>query len=86
MSNCVDEVRATPLSRRTTKCWSTQRELACRQAHEPREKILCLLYDWISPGDWLSSYCDWFIPRRDDIITLLTPLLSCKLVVASSLV
>ena len=24
-SNCVDEVHATPLSRRTTKCWSTQR-------------------------------------------------------------
>ena len=26
VSNCVDEVRATPLSRRTTECWSTQRD------------------------------------------------------------
>ena len=39
----VDEVCETPLSRRTTKCWSTQRGLACWQAHEPREKIGCLL-------------------------------------------
>ena len=38
VSNCVDEVRATPLSRRTTKCWSTQQGLACRQAREPWEK------------------------------------------------
>ena len=36
--------------------------------------------------DLLSSYCDWFIPLHDGIITLLTPLLSCELVVASSLV
>jgi hypothetical protein len=34
----VDEVRATPLSHRTTRCWSTQRGLACRQTREPREK------------------------------------------------
>ena len=34
----VDEVCETPLSRRTTKCWSTQRGLACWQAREPREK------------------------------------------------
>ena len=34
----VDEVHATPLSRRTTKCWSTQRGLARRQALEPWEK------------------------------------------------
>jgi hypothetical protein len=36
----LDEVCAIPLSRRTTKCWSIQRGLACRQAREPREKNL----------------------------------------------
>jgi hypothetical protein len=49
----VDEVRATPLSRRTTKCWSTQRGLACRQAHKSREKNWLSLAIWYSPGDWL---------------------------------
>ena len=39
----LDEVHATPLSRRTTKFWSTQRGLACRQAREPREKNLVSL-------------------------------------------
>ena len=44
----VDEVCETPLSRRTTKCWSTQRGLACWQAREPREKnrlslVICIL-------------------------------------------
>ena len=39
----LDEVRATPLSLRTTKCWSTQRGLACWQAREPREKNLMSL-------------------------------------------
>jgi hypothetical protein len=34
----LEEVRATPLSRRTIKCWSTERGLACRQTREPREK------------------------------------------------
>jgi hypothetical protein len=57
----VDEGRATPLNRRTTKCWSTQRGLACWQAREPQEKNrvspLCLIH-WISPGDWSSTYCD----------------------------
>jgi hypothetical protein len=32
-------------SGRTTKCWSTQRGLACWQAHKPREKIMCLHCD-----------------------------------------
>ena len=36
----VDEVCETPLSRRTTKCWSTQWGLACRQAREPQKKNL----------------------------------------------
>jgi len=27
-----------PINRQTTKCWSTQQGLACRQAREPREK------------------------------------------------
>ena len=44
----VDEVCETPLSRRTTKCWSTQWGLACWQAREPREKnrlslVICIL-------------------------------------------
>ena len=39
----LDEVRATPLSHQTTKCWSTQRGLACWQAREPREKNLVSL-------------------------------------------
>ena len=43
VSNYVDEVRGTPLSHRTTKCWLTQRGLACRQAREPREKNLVSL-------------------------------------------
>jgi hypothetical protein len=50
----MDVVRATPLNRRTTNCWSTQRGLACRQACESREKNrvspLWLIY-WIFPGD-----------------------------------
>ena len=49
VSNYVDEVRATPLNRRTTKCWSTQRGLACRQAREPWEK------NWLSLTIWYSS-------------------------------
>jgi hypothetical protein len=33
---------------------------------------LCLVL-WISPGDWSSSYCDWFILRRGGIkITFLS--------------
>jgi hypothetical protein len=51
--NCVDNVRAMPLSRWTTKCWSTQRGLACRQAREPQEKNCLSLAFWYSPGDWL---------------------------------
>ena len=48
VSNRVDEVCETPLSRRTTKCWSTQRGLACWQAREPQEKnrlslVICIL-------------------------------------------
>ena len=45
------EVRATPLSRRTTKYWSTQWGLACWQAREPREKNWLPLALWYSPGD-----------------------------------
>jgi hypothetical protein len=39
----LNEVRETPLSRRTIECWSTQRGLARRQAREPREKNLVSL-------------------------------------------
>ena len=45
----LDEVYATPLSHRTTKCWSTQQGLACWQACELREKIGCLLPFGILP-------------------------------------
>jgi hypothetical protein len=38
-----------PISHQTTKCWSTQRGLACQQACEPREKIGCLLPFGILP-------------------------------------
>ena len=48
--------RATPLSRQTTKCWSTQRGLACWQAREPREKNWLSLALWFSPGDWFSIH------------------------------
>jgi hypothetical protein len=49
-------------------------------------KIGCLLPIGILPviGWYLS--CDWFIPLCGGIITMLSPLLSRKLVVASSLV
>jgi hypothetical protein len=68
-----------PISHRTTKCWLTQQGLACWQAREPREKNrVSFLCDWISPGDWLSSYYDWFIPRHGGIITSLTPLHSLQ--------
>jgi hypothetical protein len=39
----LDEFHATPLSRRTTKCWLTQWGLVCRQARKPREKNLMSL-------------------------------------------
>jgi hypothetical protein len=39
----LDEICATPLSRQTTKCWSTQRGLAYQQACEPREKNRVIL-------------------------------------------
>ena len=51
MSYRVDEVCETPLSHRTTKCWSTQQGLACWQAREPREKNQ-LSRLWHSSGDW----------------------------------
>jgi hypothetical protein len=87
VSNCVDEVCATPLNRRTTKCWSTQRGLACRQAHEPRKKnlvsILCLI-KFLPVIGYL--HCDWFISLRGGVDIPLTLLLTCKVVVTSYLV
>ena len=61
------------ISHRTTKCWSTQRGLACQQADEPREKksyVSCVIGFLSVIG--LSSSCDWLIPRRIGIITILT--------------
>jgi hypothetical protein len=45
-----------PISRWTTRCRSTQRGLACRQAREPRGKILVFILrlNWLSPSDWSS--------------------------------
>ena len=43
-------------------------------------KILCLLCDWIYPGDWIDFIVIGSIPRHGGIITLLVPLHSCKLV------
>ena len=37
-------------------------------------KILCLLCDWISPGDWIDYIVIGSIPRHGGIITSLTPL------------
>jgi hypothetical protein len=45
-----------PISHWTTKCWSTQRGLACRQAREPREKNHESSCDWLSPGDWIGIH------------------------------
>jgi hypothetical protein len=45
-----------PISCQTTRCRLTQRRLACRQAREPREKILVFILrlNWLSPSDWSS--------------------------------
>jgi hypothetical protein len=74
----VDEVRATPLNLQTTKCWLTQRGLACRQACEPQEKnhlslaigflpvfILCWLFDWFisSTQRYNHSTTSFMIPQ-----------------------
>jgi hypothetical protein len=60
-----------PITRRTTKCWSTQLGLARRQAHESREK------NWFSCAldfsRWLNWY-SWFVhlPYHGGIIILHT--------------
>jgi hypothetical protein len=48
-------------------------DVVCQKAHEPREKnhvSLLWLTFWISPVDWCSSYCDWFIPSTRRYISL----------------
>jgi len=59
-----DEVRATPLSRRTTKCWSTQRERSMPASTWTSEENLvsqlCLI--GILPVLDCSHIGDWFIP------------------------
>jgi hypothetical protein len=72
----------------TTKSPSVSRRgLVCWQAHEPQEKnlvsILCLIGFLPVLGD---LYCDWFIILHGGINIPLTPLLTCKVVVTSSLV
>jgi len=77
-----DEVRATSLSHRTTKWWSTQQELACQQAHEPREKNHCVHLLWLIgflPMIGLY-YIGWFICLYTSVQKFThTPLHSCKL-------
>jgi len=40
------------------------RDVAYQQARGPQEKwyVSIVIVHWISPGDWTSYYCDWFIP------------------------
>jgi hypothetical protein len=46
----------TLISRRTTKCWSTQQGLAYQQVCEPREKNLGVHCDWNSLGDCIDIH------------------------------
>ena len=61
-----------PINHWTTKCWLTQRGLACQQAHEPREKNWLSLVDWTSPSDWLGFYWLVYLSCHDGIIILHT--------------
>ena len=45
-----------------------------------RRKILCLLCDWISPGDWIDYIVIGSIPLLGGIIIISPPLHCCKLV------
>jgi hypothetical protein len=81
VSKCVDKVIATPLSRRTTKCWSTQRGLACQQAREPREKNLVFILCMIGFLLVIDLHILWLVhPLCGGIITLSPHLHSCKVV------
>ena len=51
--NCVDEVCATPLSRRTTKCWSTQRGCSVLATTWTSGENWLSLAIWYSPVDWI---------------------------------
>jgi hypothetical protein len=59
-----DKVYATPLSCRTTKCWSTQRGLACWSTSTwtsgEKSSVFIVIVSWISPSDWFLYYCVWF--------------------------
>jgi hypothetical protein len=74
-----------PISRRTMKWWSTQRGHSMLVSTWTSGKN-CVsplwLISWISPSDWSSYYCDWFISRRGGIkITFLLftfPQTSCN--------
>jgi len=57
------ELGVVPISHQITKCWSTQRGLACRQAREPRDKNRCLpcvdiVIDWFHSW-WLAHSLDF---------------------------
>ena len=81
----LDEVCATPLSRWTTKCWSTQRGLAWRQAREPREKnLVSNVIGILSVIDWIFIVIGSFVSCHGGIIFLHT--LLCLLYLHSCLV
>ena len=52
----VDEVCETPLSRRTTKCWSTQREHSVLASTWTSGENRLSLALWYSPGDWFHLH------------------------------
>ena len=49
-----------PISCQTTECWSTQRGLACRQAHEPREGNH-VSFLWLDFSLWLVVIILWLV-------------------------
>ena len=86
VSYCVDEVYETPLSRRTTKCWSTQRgRSVLASTWTSGENRLSLVFGILPVIGYI--FILWLVhPLHVGIITLLTYLHSCKLVDTSSLV
>ena len=82
----VDKVCETPLSHRTTKCWSTQRgRSVLASTWTSRENRLSLFFVILPVIGYI--FILWLVhPLHGGIITLLTCLHSCKLVDTSSLV
>ena len=86
VSNHVDENCETPLSHRTTKCWSTQRRRSVLASTWTSGENRLSLVICILPVIGLNFNL-WLVhPLHGGIITILTYLHSCKLVDTSSLV